>query len=154
MNLIIRRARLDEADQLTDLSLRSKQSNGYDDQFMKACLEELTVTPERMVQGEYWIADCDGICGCVCLGSNDVFGSGEVHAFFIEPSRRRQGIGKLLWNKLLDRANKLGFTQLHLDADPAAVPFYEKLGFETISESPSGSIPGRFIPRMRMIVPQ
>ncbi|NKB54116.1 MAG: GNAT family N-acetyltransferase [Rhizobiaceae bacterium] len=152
MDMTIRRARLDEADLLTGLSMRSKQSNGYDDQFMNTCLEELTVTPERMAQGEYWVAERDGICGCVCLGTNNEPGSGEVHAFFIEPEKRRQGIGKMLWNKLLARAEELGLTQLHLDADPIAVPFYKKLGFETISNSPSGSIPGRFIPRMRLII--
>ena len=152
MNIDIRRARLDEADQLTDLSMRSKQSNGYDDEFMKACREELTITAERMVEGEYWVADCNGICGCVGLSWNGNFRLGEVHAFFIEPMRRRQGIGKLLWNKLLDRAGEMGVGQLYLDSDPNAVPFYEMLGFETVSETPSGSIPGRSIPRMRMFI--
>ena len=151
-SLNIRRARLDEADLLTELSMRSKQSNGYDDAFMNACREELTVTEERMTGGEYWVADSEEICGCVCLGTNDIAHSGEVHAFFIEPKWQRKGIGKLLWQKLLERARSKGLKQLHLDADPAAVPFYEMLGFETIFEVPSGSIPGRTIPRMRMLI--
>lgn len=67
MKLEIRRARPDEADALTDLSMRSKRSNGYDDAFMEACREELTVTPKRLAEGEYWVAVADDICGCVCL---------------------------------------------------------------------------------------
>jgi hypothetical protein len=34
-------------------------------------------------------------------------------------------------------------------ADPYAESFYAKYGAERIGEAPSGSIPGRFLPRMR-----
>jgi hypothetical protein len=37
MNIRIRKARLVEEGILTEVSLRSKQSNGYDDEFMTAC---------------------------------------------------------------------------------------------------------------------
>ena len=35
-----------------------------------------------------------------------------------------------------------------LDADPHAVGFYEHMGAKVIGEAPSGSIPGRMLPRM------
>ncbi len=60
MDIKIRRARRDEAGVLTELSLRSKRSNGYGDAFMAACREELTVTGARMSQGEYWVAEAQG----------------------------------------------------------------------------------------------
>ena len=44
----IRRALETEGAALSDLSIRSKQSNGYDDAFMDACRDELAVTPERL----------------------------------------------------------------------------------------------------------
>ncbi|MBO6521336.1 MAG: GNAT family N-acetyltransferase [Rhodospirillales bacterium] len=146
----IRRARVDEANLLTDLSMRSKQSNGYDDAFMAACLEELTVTPDQMAANEYWVADADGICGCASLTVDGATRSGEVHSFFVEPELRGHGIGKLLWRKLRERAAAHGLDYLVLDADPNAVPFYQRLGFEEVGCSPSGSIPGRFIPQMRL----
>ena len=149
--MLIRRARPDEADALTDLCLRSKQSNGYDDAFMAACRAELTVTPALMRDCEFWVADDGGgLAGCVALLVGADGRSGEVHAFFIEPSRKRQGIGRRLWTKIVERARDLGLVELHLDADPFAVPFYEALGFATIGSTPSGSIPGRRIPQMRV----
>lgn len=144
MTITLRRARSEEADALTDLSMRSKQSNGYDDAFMKACREELTVTEERLAGGEYWVAEADILCGCACLDVQ----SGEVHAFFVDPGWQRRGIGRLLWKRILERARHHGLTTLVLDADPAAVPFYETLGFETVGTSPSGSIEGRSLPKM------
>lgn len=149
MSIEIRRARLDEADIITDLSMRAKRSNGYDDAFMEACREELTVTASRMEEGEYWVARSHAICGCVCLLATDGE-TGEVHALFVEPDDQRQGVGRLLWQKVAERAKALGMKTLYLDADPAAVPFYEAMGFVTVGESPSGSIKGRMLPRMKI----
>lgn len=145
----VRRARPDEADLLTELCLRSKASNGYDDAFMAACRAELTVTPALMAECEFWVADDAGVCGCVGLLVGADGRSGEVHAFFIDPARKRQGIGRRLWDALAARARERGLAELQLDADPFAVPFYEALGFVTTGAAPSGSIPGRRIPRMR-----
>lgn len=70
MNVEIRRARSDEADVLTDLAMRSKQSNGYDDAFMAACRDELTVTTESLRKAEHWVADNGTVCGCACLATD------------------------------------------------------------------------------------
>lgn len=150
MNLLIRPARPEEAGVLIELSLRSKRSNGYDEEFMAACREELTVTDERLAEGEYWVAESDIVCGCACLLADPDSRSGEVHAFFIDPEWQRKGIGRLLWQKLVERAKAKGLTELHLDADPFAVPFYKALGFRVTGEVPSGSIAGRVLPHMEM----
>ena len=49
----IRKATLDDCTALTDLCMRSKQSNGYDDVFMAMCAEELKVR-------DSWIEEHDG----------------------------------------------------------------------------------------------
>ena len=150
MKIEIRQARPDEAEVLTDLSIRSKRSNGYDDAFMEACREELTVTPSRMAEGEYWVAETDVICGCFCLVENVEGDSGEVHAFFIDPAFQGRGVGRMLWLKVVELAKSKGIVKLHLEADPFAVPFYEAMGFVVVGEAPSGSIIGRTIPRMEI----
>jgi len=147
MNIEIRRARAYETEMLTDLSMRAKRSNGYDDTFMEACRAELTVTAARMEEGEYWVAEANVVCGCVCLQAADE-GTGEVHAFFIDPAYQRRGIGRLLWHKVAERARTRGIATLYLDADPGAVPFYRSMGFIGVGEVPSGSIKGRMLPRM------
>ena len=150
MSIEIRRARPDEAGILSALSMRAKRSNGHDDAFMEACRAELTVTTSRMEEGEYWVAeDAGSVCGCACLKPAES-GSGEVHAFFIDPDHQRQGIGRLLWHKLVERARARSMTILRLDSDPAAVPFYRSMGFVEIGEAPSGSIEGRMLPRMAL----
>ncbi|MBT3373681.1 MAG: GNAT family N-acetyltransferase [Rhodospirillaceae bacterium] len=150
----IRPARPDEIGVLTALCMRSKQSNGYDDAFMAACREELTVTQADLAVGEYWVAEAvaeaDAVCGCACLLAEPNARSGEIHAFFIDPEQKRQGIGRLLWQKLLERAQDRQLVELYLDADPNAVPFYQDLGFVVVGSKPSGSIPGREIPHMRI----
>ena len=45
-------------------------------------------------------------------------------------------------------------TTLTLNADPSAVPFYEHVGARIVGTSPSGSIPGRELPRMRIDIAQ
>ena len=144
----LRRAVPADAPALTDLALRSKRSNGHDDAFVEACREELTVTAEDLREGECWVADEGGARGFAMLRPGCPDGVGEVHALFVEPDRQRTGIGRALWDRLVERARARGFTELRLDADPAAVPFYRSVGLETIGESPSGSIPGRMLPRM------
>ncbi len=115
---------------------------------MAACRDELTVTDEHLKDGEYWVAESGVVCGCACLRADPNSRSGEVHAFFIDPAWQRKGIGRLLWQKLVERAKEKGLTGLHLDADPLAVPFYEALGFKVTGEAPSGSIAGRSLPHM------
>ena len=148
MQIRIRRARPDEADMLTELSMRAKRSNGYDDAFMEACREELTITASAMADSEYWVAQSDVVCGLACFKEGAEDGHGEVHALFVEPDRQRAGIGRALWQKMLERAAKRGVTTLYLDADPAAVPFYRAMGLAVVGEAPSGSIAGRMLPRM------
>ena len=144
----IRRARPADAKALTVLSMRSKQSNGYADAFMAACSDELTITPERLLNEEYWVAEFPTICGCVCLTIDADGTSGEVCALFVDPDWKRKGIGSLLWQKVVERARLNGVLNLCLDSDPAAVPFYENLGFKVVGERPSGSIEGRRLPHM------
>ena len=141
MPIIIRKAIELDAEKVTDLVFRSKRSNGYDDTFMEACREELTVTGEQLA-GDFWVAEMDSLKGCACLEN------GKVTTFFVAPECKRQGIGKLLWDELLAHASRLGLGSLHLDADPAAIPFYQSLGFTVIGEVPSGSIAGRRLPSM------
>ena len=151
MQITIRRAQSEEADILTNLSMRSKQSNGYDDTLMAAFRDELIITKELLINYECWVAESGLVCGFIIL-RKEANNTGEVYALFVEPEWKRKGIGKLLWRKLQEHAKAKGLTSLHLDADPFAVSFYEAMGFKTIGDAPSGSIPGRTLPHMEFIL--
>ena len=136
---------------MTALCLASKQSLGYDDAFMALCVDELSVTPEKLSTNEFWAYDEGGtIWGFVCLAHNASSTEAEINSFFIDATRRGSGIGSKLWDKVLARCAELNIKKLHLDSEPLSVGFYEKLGFKTIGEVPSGSIPNRVLPLMEL----
>jgi GNAT superfamily N-acetyltransferase len=146
-DLRLRPARADEAAVLTRLAIRSKQSNGYDDAFMAACRAELTFVPNAPGQQAWLVEDDRG----VILGFFDLRleeGAAEVYALFVEPAAKRAGVGRLLWAKLEQEAARLGAAAIGVESDPAAVPFYLAMGAALAGEAPSGSIPGRFLPRL------
>ncbi len=146
----IRRAALSDRGALTDLCMRSKQSNGYDDAFMAQCAEELRVREAWITEDDFWLAEADTgrPVGCIRLSVSQDGTTGEVETCFVDPDWQGRKIGRALFEKLLDEARRLKLTRLGLDADPLAEPFYARMGFETIGRSPSGSIPGRTLPRM------
>ena len=147
----VRRARLDEADSLTELALKAKASWGYDQAFMAMCRAELMVTPEKIAAWTVWVAECDGeVAGMIALA---IDGPGaELEDFMVEPSFQSQGVGGALMNALLDECRIRGVQRIGLDADPNAEPIYRKLGFSTVGLSPSKSIPGRTLPRMERVI--
>lgn len=144
--IVVRRARVDEAETLTELAMRAKASWGYDAAFMAACREELTLTPETLAVWRVWVAEADGrIAGMIALSLED---GAEVEDFFVEPEFQGLGVGRALMDVLLAQARAAGAERLEVDADPNAEAIYARFGFATIGRSPSGSIPGRWLPRM------
>lgn len=150
MVISVRPARTGEAAVLSDIVFRSKQSNGYNDAFMAACRDELTITETTLSERAYWVAEDAELRGCAALADGQSASVGEVHAFFVDPAAQRRGVGRALWQVIRREAISNGYQKLILDADPAAVPFYERFGFRIVGESPSGSIPGRMIPLMEI----
>jgi len=147
----IRPAHQADKEALTELCMRSKQSNGYDDAFMEACVEELRVRDSWILEDDFWVAEAaDGsLVGCIRL-SSDTGAGGELETCFVAPDYKGKGVGRTLFQTLEIQARKNGLRHIELDADPFAEAFYARMGFATTGRSPSGSIPGRTLPRMRM----
>jgi GNAT superfamily N-acetyltransferase len=147
--LIIRAPAADEAAALTDLAMTAKASWGYDAAFMEACRAELTITPQLLAAWRFWVAELDGrIVGMIALSLDG--GHAQLEDFFVDPAAQGGGIGRRLMDELLRVCRASGATALEVDADPNAEGIYERLGFRTIGRSPSGSIPGRTLPRMTL----
>ena len=58
------------------------------------------------------------------------------------------GVGGMLLAEVLATARARGIRSIVLDADPGAEAFYARFGARTTGVTPSGSIPGRSLPRM------
>lgn len=145
----IRRAVSADGGALSDLAFRSKASNGYDAAFMEACRAELIYDAESIAASETWLLERDG----AALGFYELrleAGVVEIYAFFVEPTLRGGGVGRRLWLHLETRARAMGASLLATDSDPFAEGFYVAMGMRRTGAAPSGSIPGRFLPRMEM----
>lgn len=132
---------------LSDLCLRSKAVWGYDRAFLDACAAELSLTREDLSTSHVTVADRAGVpVGVAQVAVID--GEADLLKLFVEPDRLRLGIGKLLFGWVLDTARQAGARRLTIEADPGAVPFYEAMGGVRAGDAPSGSIPGRSLPRL------
>lgn len=137
-----------ECESLTALCLRSKAYWGYDAAFMDACKEELTLTDIILQTSELIVAEVDGVI--LGLAQLDVSPPvGVLEKLFVEPGAIGKGVGKHLFRWAVTKASELGVNRFTLDGDPNAVPFYLHMGAIQIGSSPSGSIPGRFLPKFQ-----
>ena len=71
-----------------------------------------------------------------------------LEKLFVEPERLRGGVGGALFRWAVESARALGAYRIVIEADPDAVPFYERMGAVVDGTAPSGSIPGRQLPRL------
>ncbi len=152
IDVSIRKAVLADMDDLTDLCMRSKQSNGYDDAFMSQCVDELRVRESWVLNDDFWVAETEEsrIVGCIRLSVDAADGTGELETCFVEPGWKGRKIGRMLADKLLEKAVAARLGRIGLDADPFAEAFYEKLGFREVGRVQSGSISGRTLARMEL----
>jgi GNAT superfamily N-acetyltransferase len=147
--LILRAPRADELDALTDLCLRSKAVWGYDRAFMDACRDELTLTQEDLRETDLQIAERDGAIVGVAQISVDG-ATAHLEKLFVEPGQLRSGAGRTLFDWVKATAATLGAKRLVIEADPDAAPFYRRMGALDDGVAPSGSIPGRVLPRLKL----
>jgi GNAT superfamily N-acetyltransferase len=144
----LRPARPDEAALLTELCLRSKAVWGYDEAFMLACAAELTLTPADCATSSVQVAvEGDEIAGVVqvAIEGNEA----DLTKLFIAPSTMRRGAGRRLFDWAAHTARQNGAKWLRIEADPDAAGFYRRMGAIDDGVTPSGSIPGRFLPRLK-----
>ena len=147
--LHLRPARPDEADLLTELCLRSKAVWGYDDAFMRACRAELTLSPADFTRSSLQVAvEGDEVTGVVQVVVDGE--KADLAKLFIAPSALRAGVGRKLFDWAVSTARERGARWLWIEADPDAAEFYRRMGAVDDGIAPSGSIPGRFLPRLKL----
>jgi len=146
--LRIRPAEGGDAALLTALALRSKAHWGYSDQFIAACREELTYTPEQLEAAQSFGHVClkDGLPVAFYVLEKTGVDVAELDALFVEPEYIGKGIGKMLIMHAKEQAGKLGIEKIVIQGDPNAESFYAAVGALPCGTRESGSIPGRQLP--------
>lgn len=61
-------------------------------------------------------------------------GVGKVERICVLKEARKGGAGKAIMEKIENYAKHQGITKLKLNAQTQAIPFYERLGYESVSE--------------------
>lgn len=147
--MVIRPARADDADILSELAMRSKAHWGYDQRFLEACRHELAIHPSTIENHRVMVAvRRDAVVGFSALAARTQ--TAELVDLFVEPREIGSGVGRALFRDALDAARKQGCQRLRVEADPHALSFYERLGARKIGEVPSGSIENRMLPLMEV----
>ncbi|MEQ8248341.1 MAG: GNAT family N-acetyltransferase [Alphaproteobacteria bacterium] len=141
---MIRDAADSDAGPLSGLARRSKAHWGYDDEFMAACADELTVTPATMAEHTVRVFDSGGsVQGFYALATGGAEASVEL--FFVDPPAMGRGIGAALWHDLIRHAAPTA-AHLRIESDPDAEGFYVRMGAVRTGTCASVSIPGRRLP--------
>ncbi|MEU5159970.1 GNAT family N-acetyltransferase [Streptomyces sp. NPDC020875] len=135
-----------EARAATALVLAAKAHWGYDDAFMAACRDELTVTAADIPRRRIAVAEApDGeLAGLVCLDGTPPHG--RIGLLFVAPHTMRAGLGRALYAHAVEEAGALGFTGLTIESDPHAVGFYLALGARPVPGTESAPLPALTVP--------
>ncbi len=152
MNLLIRRARPEEAKVLTDIAHAAKRHWGYPENWIQHWKADLTIAPEFIAANEVYVAiNGEEIVGCCAIAFNG--SSAELEHMWIRPEHIGTGVGRALFLYVKERAADLKIPALELSADPNAEGFYERMGATRIGEVRS-EIEGkpRVLPRMKIAI--
>ena len=144
---MIRAPTIEELASLSELCLRSKAVWGYNEEFLEACRGELSFDQRDLHLTPIAVAEHSG--KLVGVAQVKVIGNqADLLKLFVEPSALRRGVGRTLLAWATNVAREKGATQLVIDSDPGAAPFYRRMGAYDVGEARSGSIPGRMLPKL------
>ncbi|MFF2176441.1 GNAT family N-acetyltransferase [Lysinibacillus sp. NPDC058147] len=147
--MLIRSAKVQDCDLLSNLAYKSKAYWGYTEDFLQQCKGDLTVTKEYVEENPVYVMESDNkIVAFYSFTLNEL----KLDALFIDPEYIGKGLGKILWKHLLNEAKELGISEFTLDSEPNAEGFYLKMGAKNIGFTPSTVFPDRQLPLMKVNV--
>ena len=123
----------EHASTLTGITITAKRHWGYPEKWMRLWLPQLTLSAEYIAGNEVWVAVVDDAAVAYYSLKQD-----EEHLWldnlWVIPEFMGQGIGKQLFQHALERSRARIFSILHIEADPNAQSFYEKMGAHKVGE--------------------
>lgn len=147
MNL--RLARPSESEELSALAFAAKALWGYSPSQLADWANQLRISPESIATEPTFVVEENGrLAGVVQL--SDESPHWAIECLWVHPSSIRHGLGKRLLQHVLAYARSQGQTELRVDADPNAEPFYLRLGARRVGEVAASvrGQPGRIRPQL------
>ncbi len=125
--LRIRRARAEDATELTRLARLSKASWGYPDAWLREWESELEISAEYIRCNAVFVAESEGApVGVIGVGEGPE--GPEIGHLWISAEAQGQGLGRALVERARRVAVQERWACLRIVSDPYAQPFYERLG--------------------------
>ena len=147
----IKKARIVDAEILTDLTLKSKAYWKYGDEQIENWRADLSISSQYISENEVY----NLLYGNQIIAYYSYFSLGrkkvKLDNMFIHPDFIGKGYGKMLMSHFMRRVKRQGFIRVALDADPNAKGFYMKRGFRVIGKQET-SINNRFLPIMEKAI--
>jgi len=150
VDVLIRRARADEAQALTELAHASKRHWGYPERWIASWREALTLTPEIIARDAVSVAaEGEDLLGFYALRQQG--GVCSLEHMWVHPTAVRRGVGRALLEHARQTAGSLGAAILVIDSDPNAEAFYTSMGATRVGEIPA-DVEGvvRVLPRLTL----
>jgi GNAT superfamily N-acetyltransferase len=149
MPFLIRAPTVDELPALGELCMRSKAIWGYDAKFMENCRGELSFAKGDLQLTRIAVAE-EGTDMVGVAQVKVANGEADLLKLFVDPGMLLSGVGKVLFAWATEVASEMGAHRLLIEADPDAAPFYRRMGAHDVGVAPSGSIPGRMLPKLAL----
>jgi GNAT superfamily N-acetyltransferase len=149
--LNLRTPTVEELDAVFQMTMRAKASWGYDAAFMEQCIDEMTINPQELESTYMRVAEDDkSLIGLAQLAIEPDYA--ELVRLYVEPDRMGTGAGRHLFNWAADKARSKGMSRLIIESDTEALPFYIHMGAVQVGYVTSGSIAGRKLPKLELML--
>lgn len=149
----IRVARADEAELLAAIALESKSHWDYSPAVMAGWRPSLVVRLDRPERRPTFVAERDGMVAGFCqLVLEDE--TPVLEHLWVRPACMRRGVGRALLERAGATLTELGYTRMHIDADPNAEAFYLQCGAtrDGVVAAPIAGDPDRVRPQLTLIL--
>jgi GNAT superfamily N-acetyltransferase len=144
-NVLIRPAKVQDCEALTDLMLRS---SAYDGRYRRM-IENYPVTPAMIGRNEVWTAELHRrIVGFYRL---DV-ANADLDLMFVDDSVQGRGVGAALFEHMKSVARTSGLGQVQIVAHPPAADFYRRMGAVDVGVSKAPTTEGWDRPILKLAI--
>ena len=143
---MIRRARTDEGARLKEIAIAAKSVWGYEREAVERWADDGDFSPQGFAKLNVFVVEAEA--QAVAWSSLSVRGDlATLEDLWVEPAWIGKGVGSQLFRHTAAHARALGARRLEWEAEPNAVPFYERMGARRLRDS-KPSAWGRIIPIM------
>ncbi len=144
---MVRKGIIKDLDVLQEIMKNAFSVWKYSEDNIKKITTTLAITEDFINNAVLYVEEING----KIEGFFGVVPFGELNEakFYVNPANIKTGIGKILWQHVIQDLEKTELEYITIVIDGNAIGFYEKLGCINVGEQPSVISGGKYTPIMR-----